>query len=159
MKAQRRSQPRNHRARSTTFGCGRTKPSTVRRCGSTSGSVTDLPPKRASDLFDEYTYEYRIASEVERVWCRTSRSPPSSSCPRLASSRSIADVSVPIAASAAVPRKMHTSRSRSPLKRALRSRRAIRQAVALAEARYRHLAEIRRGLVKLYKRPGPKGVR
>ena len=75
----------------------------------------------------------RIAasSRSVRPRCQTapSTSPPRIVRPREASSRSIEPVSVPIAASAPVPRNRQASSSRSPRNRADRSRRAIRQAM------------------------------
>ncbi len=71
----------------------------------------------------------RSASVAGRCHIETSMSPPRISRPRVESSRSIASVSVPIAASAPTPRNRQTSSSRRPLNRADRSRRAMVQAV------------------------------
>ena len=66
-----------------------------------------------------------------RLRCQTSssRSPPKIARPRLASSRSIEPVNVPIAASAPTPRNRQASSRRRPLNRADRPRRASRHAI------------------------------
>ena len=84
-----------------------------------------VPP----ESWPNFSSSVRSAGVAARCHTSTCTSPPRMVCPRSFSSRSIAPVRVPIAASAPTPRNRQASSSRRPRKRADRSRRAIVQAV------------------------------